>query len=127
MESDTYLHVRELPELREPILLAAFAGWNDAAQAATSALLTLCRAWQVERFADIEPENFFVFTETRPTVSLDATQQRSLNWPANREACLQPLGKRPPLRVRVSQSAGQSRLASGCVFPRRHSAAHRRA
>lgn len=84
MEPDSYLKIRELPELREPILLAAFAGWNDAAQAATSALLTLCRAWQVERFADIEPEDFFVFTETRPTVSLDATQQRSLSWPANR-------------------------------------------
>ncbi len=84
MNLSDYISFHSSPKLRDPILLAAFAGWNDAAQAATSALLTLCRAWPAERFADIHAEEFFVFSETRPTISLDATGMRSVHWPANR-------------------------------------------
>src|SRR5579872_986411 len=72
-----------LPELREPVLIAAFAGWSDAGQAATFALQTLVNAWSAQRFADIEPENFFDFTESRPTISLGPTGQRKLRWPKN--------------------------------------------
>lgn len=71
------------PDLRDPVLLAGFAGWNDAGQVATHALQTLTTAWSASRFAEIEPENYFDFTETRPIVSLTPTGQRSLQWPAN--------------------------------------------
>ncbi len=84
MKVEHYLRVQDLPELREPVLLTAFSGWNDAARVATSALLALCRLDGVLRFADIRSEEFFVFTETRPTISLDPAGQRSVQWPANR-------------------------------------------
>jgi proteasome assembly chaperone (PAC2) family protein len=71
-----------LPDLREPILLAAFAGWNDAGDAATFALETLVDAWSASPFAEIDPENYLDFTDTRPMVSLDATGQRNLEWPS---------------------------------------------
>ena len=74
---------RQLPDLRRPVLLAGFAGWNDAAQVATFALDTLVKAWSAERFAEIDPENFFDFTETRPTISIGPSGQRSLEWPSN--------------------------------------------
>lgn len=72
-----------LPDLRDPILLAAFGGWNDAGDAATFALETLADSWSATPFAEVEPENFFVFTDERPMVSLGPTGQRELDWPAN--------------------------------------------
>lgn len=84
MNPDKHLRIDFVPELRQPALVAAFAGWNDAAQVATAALLAICRASDVNRFADIRSEDFYDFTETRPTISLDAGGQRSLHWPANR-------------------------------------------
>lgn len=83
MNVNDYLRVHELPELRDPIMVAAFAGWNDASQIATYALTTLVQAWSARRFADIDPEEFYDFTEARPTINLGPASHRSLNWPAN--------------------------------------------
>jgi len=83
MNVDDYMRVGKVPDLRDPIMLAAFAGWNDAAQVATYALTTLLKTWAGQRFADIDPEEFYVFTDTRPTISLDPTGQRGLHWPSN--------------------------------------------
>src|SRR5690606_4148638 len=65
-------HVRwsRRPDLRSPVVLAAFSGWNDAGDAATSALATLGQEWGAEPFADIDPEEFFDFTANRPNVRL---------------------------------------------------------
>ncbi len=83
MESSDHLRISAIPTLREPILLAAFAGWNDASQVATFSLTTLLKHWSAQRFADIDPEPFFVFSETRPTISLTPKGGRSLEWPGN--------------------------------------------
>ncbi len=78
-------HLSELfhPELRDPVLLAAFAGWNDAAEVATGTLRFLMRQWQAEPCAEIDPEEFFVFTETRPQVRMIDKVQRRITWPQN--------------------------------------------
>lgn len=78
-------HLFELhrPELRDPVLLAAFAGWNDAAEVATGALRYLTRQWHAEPCAEIEPEEFFVFTDTRPQVRVVDSVQRRITWPQN--------------------------------------------
>lgn len=83
MEPDQYLDSSDLPELRRPVVLAAFAGWNDAGQAATFALSALRTLWSAKRFAGIDPEDFFDFTESRPLISLTPQGQRSLQWPLN--------------------------------------------
>jgi len=62
----------------------AFAGWNDAAQAATSAVRFLIKEWSAQPFASFDPEELFDFTSTRPHVRLDADLQRELEWPSNR-------------------------------------------
>jgi proteasome assembly chaperone (PAC2) family protein len=77
------LKIQELPSLRSPILIAAFAGWPDAAEVASGSARYLARKLRARRFAEIEPEEFYVFTETRPTTLILAPGQRALEWPSN--------------------------------------------
>lgn len=73
----------DLPELRSPILVAAFAGWNDAASAATTALEAVAVSVESEVVARVDPEEFFDFQDTRPTVRLTAGRSRRIEWPEN--------------------------------------------
>jgi predicted ATP-grasp superfamily ATP-dependent carboligase len=68
--------------LREPVVVAAFEGWNDAGEAATFAAKFLAERWNAEEFATIDPEEFFDFTSTRPQVQLDDNNLREIVWPA---------------------------------------------
>lgn len=77
------LRVDAMPALREPVLVAGFGGWNDAANAATYALTSLIAAWTPRRFAEIDPEEYFDFTSTRPTIVLAPDGQRRVQWPSN--------------------------------------------
>jgi proteasome assembly chaperone (PAC2) family protein len=69
------------PRLRGPVLLAAFDGWNDAGEAATTALDAIGDALAAETFATIDPEEFYDFQATRPTVRL-VDGHRRVEWPA---------------------------------------------
>ena len=77
------LQMEESPSLRSPVLIAAFAGWNDAAQAASSSILYLISGWSARRLAHIDPEEFYNFTEARPVIRLGPGSQRELEWPSN--------------------------------------------
>src|ERR1043166_9399428 len=77
------LIVSSRPELRSPVLIAAFRGWNDGAQGATLGAGYLARQWGAEAFAEIDPENFYDFQAVRPIVSLEEGLTRKLEWPAN--------------------------------------------
>ncbi|MEY2461154.1 MAG: hypothetical protein QOG30_2984 [Acidimicrobiaceae bacterium] len=69
------------PTLHQPVLVAAFEGWNDAGDAATFAARFLAERWDAEPFATIDPEEFFDFTSTRPHVQLDDDGVREIVWP----------------------------------------------
>jgi proteasome assembly chaperone (PAC2) family protein len=69
------------PELTRPVMVAAFRGWNDGAQAASLAAGYLAKTWDAERFAEIDPEGFFDFQATRPHVSLEEGLTRRIDWP----------------------------------------------
>ncbi|HEX2192199.1 MAG TPA: PAC2 family protein [Acidimicrobiales bacterium] len=71
----------EHPKLRRPVLLAAFEGWNDAADAASTAARYLKERWGARSFATIDPEEFFDFSSTRPHVRLTGGLQREIVWP----------------------------------------------
>ncbi|HEV8179079.1 MAG TPA: PAC2 family protein [Gaiellaceae bacterium] len=77
------LIVSSRPELRRPVLVAAFRGWNDGGQGATLGGGYLARQWGAESFAEIDPENFYDFQAVRPQVSLEEGLTRKLEWPAN--------------------------------------------
>jgi predicted ATP-grasp superfamily ATP-dependent carboligase len=75
------LSVHKQPDLRSPVLVAAFRGWNDGGQAASLATGYLAKLWKAEQFAEIDPEGFFDFQVTRPHVSLVEGVTRRIDWP----------------------------------------------
>jgi proteasome assembly chaperone (PAC2) family protein len=77
------LRIESRPSLERPVLIAAFRGWNDGGQGASLAGAYLAQAWAAERFAAIEPEEFYDFQATRPTVSLVDETNRTIDWPEN--------------------------------------------
>jgi proteasome assembly chaperone (PAC2) family protein len=99
------------PVLRSPVLVCAFKGWNDGGQAATLAATFLRESLGAERFVDIDPEEFFDFQETRPTVRLEDGLVRRIDWPENSithaelpgadRDILSLLGSEPQLRWRT--------------------------
>jgi len=88
------VEIHKIPALRNPVMLIAFSGWNDAAEAATGAASHILGAWTEaehavndlvgvvpELIADIDPEEFYDFQVNRPIVDIDESQIRSLTWP----------------------------------------------
>src|ERR1051326_6966693 len=71
------------PELRRPVLVAAFRGWNDGGQGASLAGGYLAKQWAAARFGEIDPEGFFASPSPRPPVSLVEGLTRRLDWPDN--------------------------------------------
>jgi proteasome assembly chaperone (PAC2) family protein len=71
------------PNDRAPIVVAAFQGWNDAGQAATTAVRYLVASWRARAFARIDPEEYFSFTDTRPMIRIAEGSSRELVWPRN--------------------------------------------
>src|SRR5947208_9525256 len=67
--------------LRAPAMVCAFKGWNDAGEAASSAVSFLASALHARRFAAIDSEEFYDFQDNRPCVRFDETGQRELTWP----------------------------------------------
>jgi len=73
----------DLPHLRAPIMVCAFRGWNDAAAAASTALGAVATSLDAELVASLDPEDFFDFQSTRPTITMDEGQTRRIEWPEN--------------------------------------------
>jgi proteasome assembly chaperone (PAC2) family protein len=67
--------------LRAPALVCAFKGWNDAADAASTALTFVTGTLGGQRFATIDPEEFYDFQSTRPTVKMVGGETREIVWP----------------------------------------------
>ena len=70
------------PQLRRPIIVAAFEGWNDAGDAASTAVRHLRDRLGARPFASVDPEVFFDFTSTRPIVEIDENDTRLIRWPS---------------------------------------------
>lgn len=71
------------PELRAPILVCSFRGWNDAAGSASTALATVAGSLDSELIASVDPEEFFDFQANRPMISLEEGLTRRIDWPTN--------------------------------------------
>jgi proteasome assembly chaperone (PAC2) family protein len=68
--------------LRAPAMVCAFTGWNDAGDAASAALRFVGSSLGASRFAQIDPEDFFDFQQTRPKIRLVDGRTREIEWPA---------------------------------------------
>ncbi|MFL5895925.1 MAG: PAC2 family protein [Thermoleophilaceae bacterium] len=78
-----HLEWQERPELRDPIMVCAFKGWNDAGESASAAVQFLVEAFGARQIASIDPEDFYDFTAVRPTVRLVEGRTRTIDWPEN--------------------------------------------
>jgi predicted ATP-grasp superfamily ATP-dependent carboligase len=79
-----------LPVLRDPVAIAAFEGWNDAADASTGAVEHLAQVWSARQVASIDPEDYYDFQVNRPTVSLVDEETRLIDWPTTRFSVASP-------------------------------------
>jgi predicted ATP-grasp superfamily ATP-dependent carboligase len=77
---------RERPELRAPVMVCAFKGWNDAGEAATAALSYIRESFDARDVGEIDPEEYYDFTAVRPTVHLTEGDVRRIEWPENKVA-----------------------------------------
>ena len=78
-----YIQYQSEPTLRNPVVIAALGGWNDAADSATTAIKFLIDRWKPDKVAEFEIEDFFVFTEARPTIKFVDGIQRTIVWPSS--------------------------------------------
>lgn len=90
------------PALERSIVVAAFEGWNDAGEAASTAASHLARSWGASALAEIDAEEFFDFTEVRPDVALvDDGGRREIIWPSTSvSVALSPPGGRDVVFLR---------------------------
>lgn len=77
------LEFEDLTPLRDPILVAAFEGWNDAGEAASAAVTHLEEVWQAEIVAALDPEDYYDFQVNRPRVVSEESGRRII-WPTTR-------------------------------------------
>lgn len=78
---DETVQIHSVENLRDPVLVLAYAGWSDAGDAATLAVRTLMEQLEVTRFAQIDTEDFLDFTVVRPHVRLRDDGGREIVWP----------------------------------------------
>src|SRR3982751_269816 len=89
------------PELKDPVLVAAFEGWNDAGDAATGAIEHLELTWSATPLTSIDPDDYYDFQVNRPTVSLVDGVTRRIEWPTTRlSGCRLPRSDRDAVLVR---------------------------
>jgi proteasome assembly chaperone (PAC2) family protein len=124
------MEIEQIPELDRPNVIAAFQGWNDAGQSATTAVRYLIDSWKAEPFAKMDPEEYYSFTDTRPTIRIVDGSQRELAWPKNEfffyrgsdtsPAAVLLIGTEPNLKwrsycgeiTRLARSVGARRLVT---------------
>ena len=83
------MEIHQIPLLRNPVMVMAFSGWNDAAEGASGAIEHLLSIWHEKEdevvpqlIADVESEDFYDYQVNRPQVSIDESAIRSLTWPS---------------------------------------------
>ena len=78
-----HLTIHETPDRKLDQLVIVFSGWADAAEGATSAVKFMQRKLQAKKFAEIDPEEFYDFSQTRPHSSRTRDGKRRIHWPGN--------------------------------------------
>ena len=75
------IHIEELPDLKEPVLIAGFDGWGNALDVSTGMAGYLIRKLKAQSFARIDPDTFYSYDTDRPMVNIEAGTLKSLSSP----------------------------------------------
>ena len=90
--ADRVIELEKPRDLVDPVVIAAFEGWNDAADSATGVVDHLMDIWNAEVVGELDPEDYYDYQVNRPRVSTDAAGRRAITWPATRVAVASPPG-----------------------------------
>ncbi|GAA0910558.1 PAC2 family protein [Streptomyces thermoalcalitolerans] len=107
------IELEGVPELIDPVMVAAFEGWNDAGDAASAAVAHLNREWKGEVFAALDAEDYYDFQVNRPTVFID-NGTRKITWPTTRLSVVRADGEKPRDLVLVHGIEPSMRWRSFC-------------
>ncbi|MEU6994411.1 PAC2 family protein [Streptomyces sp. NPDC046465] len=107
------IELEGVPELVDPVMVAAFEGWNDAGDAASAAVAHLDKEWKGEVFAALDAEDYYDFQVNRPTVWLDGGV-RKITWPTTRLSVVRVGGDKPRDLVLVRGIEPSMRWRSFC-------------
>jgi proteasome assembly chaperone (PAC2) family protein len=111
-----------LPVLRNPVAIAAFEGWNDAADSSTAAVEHLEQVWTSRPVTALDPEDFYDFQVNRPIVSLAEGETRNIEWPTTRFSVATPPGtERDVLLIRGIEPSMRWRTFCGEILELCHS------
>ncbi len=86
------IEIEEVADLVDPVVIAAFEGWNDAADAASGVVDHLMGVWQARTVGAIDPEDFYDFQVNRPVVAGNELGHRQITWPSTQIAVASPAG-----------------------------------
>jgi proteasome assembly chaperone (PAC2) family protein len=84
------IEMEAVADLVDPVVIAAFEGWNDAADAASSVVDHLMEVWGARVVGAIDPEEFYDFQMNRPVVGSDESGHRRITWPSTQIAVASP-------------------------------------
>lgn len=86
------IEMEDVPDLVSPVVIAAFEGWNDAADAASAVVDHLMEVWGARVVGRVDPEDFYDFQMNRPVVGTDERGHRTMTWPTTLIAVASPPG-----------------------------------
>lgn len=78
------IELDEFPVLVDPVMVAAFEGWNDAGESASGTIAHLRAVWDAQPLADLDSEEYYDYQVNRPMISIDEGGVRELTWPTTR-------------------------------------------
>ena len=84
------IEIEQTPELVDPVVIAAFEGWNDAADASSAVVDHLMKVWSARVIGEIDPEDYYDFQVNRPYTGSDERGMRRITWPTTRIAIASP-------------------------------------
>jgi len=84
------IEIEQARELVDPVVIAAFEGWNDAADAASATVDHLMKVWSARVIGEVDPEDFYDFQVNRPLTGSDENGMRRITWPTTRIAVASP-------------------------------------
>jgi proteasome assembly chaperone (PAC2) family protein len=110
-EEARVIELEELPELVDPVMVAAFEGWNDAADAASNAIRHLAEVLDADLFGAMDAEDYYDFQVNRPVLALDDEGDREIVWPTTRFS----VARVPVASSRSEAAASETEAAATAV------------
>ncbi len=86
------IEIEDVHGLVDPVVIAAFEGWNDAADSASAVIDHLMRVWSAQVVGALDPEDYYDFQMNRPVIDRDDLGRRRITWPTTQIAVASPPG-----------------------------------